>query len=428
MDSGTRALPQDGLSFDVNLATRRPRLSPDSLMSRPLRRLAQALLARLQAGSIELRLPDGTRLHGEGTAPGPAASIHLHRWRPLLRMLLRGDIGLAESYRDGDWSTPDLTALLEAGIRNDTGWDDELAAAWPLRLLLQLGHRRRDNTRRGSRRNIAFHYDLGNDFYRHWLDPDLVYSSGIYRRADDTLEQAQAAKLRRVAELLELPAGDAPARVLEIGCGWGALACALAHTADAHVTGLTLSSEQLAHAQERVVREGLSDRIDLRLQDYRAPEGHGEYDRIVSIEMIEAVGERHWPTYFRTLHDRLKPGGVAVIQAITIDDARFEHYRRNVDFIQRFIFPGGMLPSPGALQRETERAGLQLTASETFGPSYAATLVEWRRRFRQAWPAIAALGFDARFGRLWEYYLSYCEAGFRSGRVDVGLYTLQRPS
>ncbi|MEC5398589.1 cyclopropane-fatty-acyl-phospholipid synthase family protein [Uliginosibacterium sp. H1] len=425
MDSGTRALPHDGLTFDAESASRAPRV-PRSLLGRSLTRLARELLDHVQAGRIELRLPDGQRLHGEGATHGPEAAIHLHRWRPLWRMLLRGDIGLAESYRDGDWSTPDLTALLEAGIRNDATWDNRLAAAWPLRLLLRLMHLRRDNTRRGSRRNIAFHYDLGNDFYRQWLDADLIYSSGIYRRTDDTLEQAQAEKLRRIVELLRLPAGDAPVDVLEIGCGWGALACSLAQTSGARVTGLTLSSEQLVHAQQRVEREGLAGRVDLRLQDYRAVDG--QYDRIVSIEMIEAVGERHWPTYFRTMYERLKPGGIAVIQAITIDDERFEHYRQNVDFIQRFIFPGGMLPSPGALHRETTCAGLELEASETFGASYAATLVEWRRRFRTAWPQIAALGFDAAFARLWEYYLCYCEAGFRSRRVDVGLYVMRRPA
>jgi len=211
--------------------------------------------------------------------------------------------------------------------------------------------------------------------------------------------------------------------VLEIGCGWGAMALEIARRHPARLTGLTLSAEQLAHAQRGVDAAGVADHVELRLQDYR--DVRGEFDRIVSIEMLEAVGERYWPVYFETLRERLRPGGVAVLQVITIADAHFDKYRRGADFIQRFIFPGGMLPSPGALQIQAERAGLTLRTAELFGASYAATLVEWRRRFLQWWPQIAALGFDDAFGRLWEYYLCYCEAGFRAGRVDVGLYTLE---
>lgn len=393
-----------------------------NLFTAALRRQLKKMLGSMQYGTLHLRLPDGHQLIACGTESGPEVTLVLHRWRPLLRMALSGDIGLAESYRDGDWSTPDLTQLLLWGIQNESAWTQSFSGAWPLKLFLRLFHLRRDNNERGSRRNIAFHYDLGNDFYRPWLDADFIYSSGIYRRAGDTLEAAQAEKLARVVQLLQLP-GE-PAHVLEIGCGWGALACRLAGQPEVKVTGLTLSTEQLAHARQRVAEEGLGQRVDLRLQDYRHVQG--QFDRIVSIEMIEAVGERHWPTYFATLRDRLKPGGIAVIQSITIADTQFEHYRQNVDFIQRFIFPGGMLPSPRALQREAARAGLEFAEAETFGPSYAATLVEWRRRFRAAWPDIKALGFDDAFGRLWEYYLCYCEAGFRSGRVDVGLYTLRR--
>ncbi len=392
----------------------------------PLRRWLAGLLDRLAVGELSVVLPDGSELRGRGARPGPSAGIVLQRWRPLWRLALRGDIGLAESYRDGDWSSPDLVALLELGARNEAAWQGRSSAAAPLRWLQRLTHRARDNTRRGSRRNIAFHYDLGNRFYRPWLDGDLVYSSGLYRQGARTLEEAQAAKLERVIELLELPAADdgAPApRVLEIGCGWGALARALARRGAA-VTGLTLSTEQLAHAREQVAHDGLDGRTELRLQDYRDVDG--TFDRIVSIEMIEAVGERFWPTYFRTLHDRLRPGGTAVIQSITIDDAAFDGYRRGADFIQHFIFPGGMLPSPSALRREAARAGLSFEVAETFGADYATTLAEWRRRFVAAWPTIAPLGFDEPFRRLWEYYLCYCEAGFRCGRVDVGLYRLRR--
>ena len=384
---------------------------------RPLRRLLARLLRSLSHGALGVQLPDGSRVEGRGAAEGPEASIALKRWRPLARLLLQGDLGLAASYRDGDWTTPDLSALLEFGIRNEASWGRVLEGSWFARRLGDLFRMSRANTRRGSRRNIAFHYDMGNDFYAQWLDPALIYSSALYASGDESLEAAQAAKLDRILALLDL----APqATVLEIGCGWGALAAALAARHGARVTGRTLSTEQLAHARQQVREQGLGD-VDLRLQDYRDVEGR--YDRIVSIEMLEAVGERYWPQYFDTLRERLEPGGSGVLQVITIADEHFDRYRGSTDFVQRFIFPGGKLPSVSAMKAQAGRAGLVLQAAESFGASYALTLAEWRRRFHAAWPAIAALGYDDAFRRLWEYYLCYCEAGFRSGRVDVGLFT-----
>ena len=397
-----------------------------ALLAWPLRRLLRRLLHDLVCGSIDITLPDGGRLSGRGALPGPHASIALRRWRTLARLALAGDIGLAESFRDGEWTTPDLTALLEFGIRNESGWGDRLDAAWPARWLYRALHVARTNTPRGSRQNIAFHYDLGNDFYALWLDPELIYSSALYRDPAQSLEEAQAAKLERVASLLRLDGLPADARVLEIGCGWGAMALRLARTHPAQVVGLTLSNAQLAHGRRQLVAAGIAEQVELRLQDYR--DVRGVFDRIVSIEMLEAVGERYWPIYFKTLRERLRPGGVAVIQVITIADAHFEKYRRGADFIQRFIFPGGMLPSPAAMRTAAEGAGLTMATEERFGASYATTLVEWRHRFAKAWPQISALGFDEEFRRLWEYYLCYCEAGFRSGRVDVGLYRLQHVS
>lgn len=388
---------------------------------RPLHGLLRRLLRHLQCGSLSISLPGGQRLEGHGAAPGPAAAVVLHSWRPVWQMLLHGDIGLARSYRDGDWMTPDLTALLELGLHNEQAWGAALQASAPARWFHQLAHRLRANTRTGSRQNIAFHYDLGNAFYGQWLDRTMLYSSGLYAHPGATLEEAQARKLTRILALLDCPED---AEVLEIGCGWGALATELGQAAPAgRVTGLTLSTEQLAHARERVASAGLQDRVDLRLQDYRDVEGH--FDRIVSIEMLEAVGERYWPAYFDTLRARLKPGGTAVVQVITIAEDRFEQYRRHPDFIQRFIFPGGMLPTVRALGKEAARAGLTLETAETFGASYALTLAAWRARFLAAWPTIEPLGFDDAFRRLWTYYLSYCEAGFRTGRVDVGLYVLR---
>jgi len=386
----------------------------------PLRRL----LARVRHGRLSLTLPDGTRLEATGALPGPQAALHLHRWRPLLRLLLEGDVGLAFSYRDGDWSTPDLCELLCFGAANEAAFGRAVESRGPARWFGRWLHRRHANTRRGSRDNIAFHYDLGNDFYARWLDASMLYSSALFD-ADDpaqTLEAAQQRRLERIVELLDMREG---ASVLEIGIGWGTLAATLAGRFASRVTGVTLSREQLAFARERAAWAGVAPQLDLRLQDYRDLEGR--YDRIVSIEMIEAVGEAYWPTYFAVLRDRLASGGTALLQAITIDAAHFERYRSTPDFIQRCIFPGGMLPTPERIAEEAARAGLVVTHAERFGLGYARTLAEWRRRFLAEWPAIEALDrrFDLRFRRLWEYYLCYCEAGFRAGRVDVGLYRLQ---
>ena len=381
----------------------------------------QWLLSRTRHGRLALGLPNGRTLDILGSEPGPQASLQLRRWRALHRLFLQGDLGLALAFRDGDWDTPDLLALLEFGLANEAAWGSLLDGSRPARWLARLAHRLRANSRRGSRHNIAFHYDLGNGFYRQWLDDSMLYSSALYSGApDDTLEAAQARRLERILQMLDTPAGG---EVLEIGCGWGTLAATLAQRHGARVTGLTLSSEQLAFAQERAQAWGVADQLDLRLQDYR--DVQGQYDRIVSIEMIEAVGEAWWPTYFNTLRQRLKPGGVAVLQAITIADDRFESYRQGADFIQRCIFPGGMLPSPRVLREQAARAGFEIEEEQCFGESYARTLAEWRRRFLAAWPAIQAQGFDEAFRRLWLYYLCYCEAGFRSGRVDVGLYRLR---
>lgn len=393
-------------------------LLPSTPAFAPLRKL----LARTRFGSLVLTLPNGSRLEAAGREAGPQASVRLHRWRSLARLALQGDLGLALAYRDGDWDSPDLVALLEFGLANESAWGTLLGGSGPARWLARLSHLARTNSRRGSRHNIAFHYDLGNDFYRRWLDDSMLYSSALYDDTPgDTLEAAQARRLDRIVEMLDTPPGG---EVLEIGCGWGTLAATLAQRHQARVTGVTLSTEQLAFARERARAWGVADQLDLRLQDYR--DVSGRFDRIVSIEMIEAVGEAYWPTYFDSLHKLLKPGGVVVLQAITIDDTRFDGYRKSADFIQRCIFPGGMLPCPRVLHEQAARAGFVIEEVQCFGEGYARTLAEWRHRFLNAWPDIETLGFDAAFKRLWTYYLCYCEAGFRAGRVDVGLYRLRR--
>jgi cyclopropane-fatty-acyl-phospholipid synthase len=383
----------------------------------PLRVVAEALLRRtlrgLAFGQLIVETPAGERLSFEGARPGQQARLTIHRWRGLWRLISGSDIGFAEGYLSGDWSSPNLTALLRFACDNEAA----LTTLNPTLPWLKIRHVLNRNTRRGSRRNIAAHYDLGNDFYEQWLDPGMNYSSAIFSSATQTLEDAQNEKLDRVLELLNLSGGE---RVLEIGCGWGSLAERMLQRHDCTLTGLTLSTEQLAFAQRRLRERGLLDRSDLRLQDYR--DVRGTFDRIVSIEMLEAVGEAYWPTYFKILRDRLLPAGEAVLQVITIDERRFDLYRRRPDFIQKYIFPGGMLPTTQIIEREAAKIGLRLVTNELFGSSYARTLEEWQRNFQKAWPRIEALGFDERFKRTWDYYLSYCHAGFETAALNMGLY------
>jgi cyclopropane-fatty-acyl-phospholipid synthase len=379
------------------------------------------MVGELECGELVIETPAGDRLVFSGRRSGPLAKVTIHSWRCLWRLASSWDIGFAEAYSDGEWSSSNLVALLKLASHNS-------ALAEPLKLLrtprfwLRLRHAMNRNTRRGSRRNIASHYDLGNEFYQQWLDSGMSYSAGLFSSMNQTLEQAQDAKLDRVLSLLDLAGGE---KVLEIGCGWGSLAERILQRHDCTVVGVTLSTEQLAFTQRRLRSRALDERSDIRLQDYR--DVRGTFDRIVSIEMLEAVGEAYWPTYFRNLRDRLRPGGVGVLQVITIDEDRFEDYRRRPDFIQKYIFPGGMLPTTEIIERETAKSGLKLVAKDFFGDGYARTLEEWRRRFLQSWPAIEALGFDERFKRTWEYYLAYCQAGFETGAINVGLYKVVRP-
>ena len=381
-------------------------------------RLVERAIPALPAGQLRLTLPNGAVIERRGDRSGPDAVMAVHRWRALWRMLRDGEHGFADSYLDGDWSTPELGHLLELCLHNEAvltgkGAFDRLGL-----VRNRLQHWLRGNSRRGSRRNIAAHYDLGNDFFRPWLDDGMNYSSALYANCD-TLERAQSAKLDRAAALLDLSGGE---RVLEIGCGWGALAERLIRHYGAHVSGITLSTEQLAYARTRLAGEVEGGRADLRLQDYR--DVAGRFDRIASIEMIEAVGERYWPSYFGKIRDCLAHGGVALLQAITIDERRFAAYRQRPDFIQRHIFPGGVLPTFAIIEREAARAGLKLVHHEEFSDSYVRTLREWRDRFLRAWPKIEPLGFNDRFRRTWEFYLAYCEVGFRVGTINVGFYKL----
>jgi cyclopropane-fatty-acyl-phospholipid synthase len=378
--------------------------------------LLRRYLKAAQVGTLTVQLPSRVTLHHKGSRPGPEAALIMRRWRALWRMMFGGSLGLARAYIDNDCRSPDIRALLDFGMQNEEFLIKSAPGSRRTRVLERLRLLRRANTRRGSRRNIAAHYDLGNDFYALWLDRGMNYSSALFRHETQTLEEAQDSKLQRIVDLLEVEPGQ---RVLEIGCGWGPLAERLITRHGASVTGLTLSAEQLAFAQARLRGRAPAADCDLRLQDYRDVDGR--YDRAVSIEMIEAVGECYWPIYFDKLRRSLSDTGFAVLQAITIAESRFANYRRRPDFIQRYIFPGGMLPTLDIIRREATRAGLRLIESQSFGASYAKTLAEWRRRFLRAWPEIETLGFDDRFRRMWEYYLSYCEVGFAAGAIDVSL-------
>ncbi|MEX0374898.1 class I SAM-dependent methyltransferase [Spiribacter pallidus] len=391
----------------------------------PLPVAARILLgwfSRLRRGRMEGQMPDGEPFLIQGAEPGPTGSIRLHRpTRMVARIATRGSVGFAESYMAGDWSSADTAHLLELMLRNEDAFSRNMEPHWLHRLRLALRHRGRSNTRRGSRRNIAAHYDLGNEFYRHWLDETMTYSAAIFEHPDQPLAEAQRHKYQQLLDAIGARPGE---HILEIGCGWGGFAMEAARRG-IRVTGLTLSTEQLAWARSRIAEAGFSDLVELRLQDYR--DTAGQFDHAVSIEMLEAVGEDYWPAYFRMLHDRIRPGGRVGLHGITIDEPRYEDYRRRPDFIQRYIFPGGMLPSPTRLEQECRAADLAVADSTGLGQHYAATLLQWDSRFVRALPEIRALGFDERFINMWRYYLAYCYAGFRTGTIDVKRLVLTRP-
>lgn len=378
-----------------------------------LRRLVERIGA-LRRGSLRLLLPDGTVRLLRGSEPGPAADLQIHSTRLAVRTLLGGSVGFAESYLAGEWDSTDLVALLELFDRNADAWGGSYYGSRALALLRRLRHALRANNRPMARRNIRAHYDLGNDFFAAWLDPTMLYSSALFEDGAEDLEAAQLAKCRHLARLIDLRPGH---RLLEIGSGWGAFAILAAREFGARVTSLTISPAQAEYARRRVQEAGLADRVEIRLEDYR--DTRGRFDRIASIEMLEAVGEAYWPVFFARLRDRLEPGGIVGLQLITIADRWFEAYRSNPDFIQTYIFPGGMLPSPSVLTRQYRAAGLVPTAERCFGADYARTLALWRARFENAWPELRSRGFDERFRRLWRYYLAYCETGFRTASIDV---------
>jgi cyclopropane-fatty-acyl-phospholipid synthase len=374
------------------------------------RRFVRGFQGRFRAGTLHYVLPNGATGTIHGAEEGPEGTIVLRRWRAVRRLVFRGSLGFAEAYLDGDWESPDLATFIEVVARNAV--NQRVGTFWQ-RVFDRIRHSRRSNTKNGSRRNIAAHYDLGNDFYAKWLDPSMTYSSAVYPEDAELLEDAQSTKYGRLLDLVSAKPGE---RVLEIGCGWGGFAEFAARRGVA-VTGITISPAQYEFAQKRIANAGLSDLVEIRLCDYRDIEG--SFDHVVSIEMIEAVGESYWPVYFERIARCVRRGGRVAIQAITTHDEHFAHYRRRADFIQTYIFPGGMLPCRSALREQAQRVGLNWLQDDGFALHYARTLGEWREKFLASWPSIRTMGFDERFRRLWEFYLASCEGSFRARGIDV---------
>jgi cyclopropane-fatty-acyl-phospholipid synthase len=388
-------------------------------------RTALKMLLRLKHGTLTVRLPDGS-LQRFGSGGAPTASLHLHNWNPCSAALRSGDIGFAESYIAGDWTTPHLTELLQVFILNRKEVEDAIYGSWLGRLAYRIKHLLNRNTKANSQKNIHAHYDLGNAFYELWLDGTMNYSSAIFATPDTTMEEAQHAKVRRALNMAQVKSGD---RVLEIGCGWGALAEMATAEFGASLVGVTLSTEQLDWARQRMARLGTAPLADLRLQDYRdigktTPDA--PFDAVCSIEMVEAVGREYWPEYFQTVHRLLKPGGHACIQSIVMADELWERYITSTDFIQQYIFPGGCLPCPREFRAQADAAGFDVVDEFAFGQDYARTLRLWREDFMAQESRVLQLGFDKRFIRIWEFYLSYCEAAFAEANTSVVQFTLRK--
>ncbi len=380
------------------------------------------MASSLRFGRIDFILPDGRHFRAEGPNPGPMAELHVHNPDLFARLIREGDLGFCDAYLDGWWSTPDLQAFMDFIHADNEDVYDGFPGMGLVRAFEQLRFWLQRNSRGQARKNISYHYDLGNDFYGLWLDDTMSYSSAIFRDPQQSMEAAQIEKYKSMVDEMGAQPGD---HVLEIGCGWGGFAEYAAAERGLRVTCLTISEEQFKYAVGRIEKAGLSDKVTFKLQDYR--DEKGIYDGIVSIEMFEAVGEQYWPIYFETVRERLKPGKTATFQIITVAHRRWKVYKRGVDFIQKYIFPGGMLPSPVVLREQIEKAGLAVEKSVEFGKSYDITLRRWHETFNLKWDQIAAMGFDERFRRMWNFYLTSCAATFDSGNCDVTQITVRKP-
>ena len=382
-----------------------------------------AMAQEMQNGQVDFVLPDGRCFRATGKNPLPIAEIRIHNNDLFARLIREGDLGFSDAYLDEWWSTPDLQAFMDVAHANEDIYDS-FPGMGLIRKFESLRFWLQRNSKKQARKNISYHYDLGNDFYRLWLDDTMTYSSALFEDGfQQSLEAAQTAKYASMVDQMGVSAGD---HVLEIGCGWGGFAEYAAKERGLKVTCLTISKEQFNYAKERIENAGLADVVQFKLQDYR--DERGTYDGIASIEMFEAVGEQYWPSYFNTLHACLKPGCQATLQIITVPDRRWKVYKRGVDFIQKYIFPGGMLPSPTVLKQQVENAGLAVEKSIEFGKSYDVTLRRWHTTFNEKWEEIARMGFDERFKRMWDFYLTSCASTFDSGNCDVTQITVNRPA
>jgi cyclopropane-fatty-acyl-phospholipid synthase len=381
-----------------------------------------AMAEAMNYGRLDVVLPDGRRFRAEGKNTGPIAEMVVHNEDVFARLIREGDLGFCDAYLDEWWSTPDLMAFMDLIHADNEAMYDGFPGQGLVRMYEQMRFWLQSNSKKQARKNISYHYDLGNDFYGLWLDETMTYSSALYKTGQESLENAQTLKYAQMVDEMGAVSGD---HVLEIGCGWGGFAEYAAKERGLKVTCLTISQEQLNYAVDRIEKAGLSEMVTFKLQDYR--DEKGLYDGIASIEMFEAVGEKYWPAYFETLRDRLKPGKNATLQIITVADRRWDVYKRGVDFIQKYIFPGGMLPSPSALRAEIAKAGLTEKNSIEFGPSYAVTCKRWFETFNDKWDQIAPMGFDDRFRRMWNFYLTSCAATFDSGNCDVTQITVTKP-
>ncbi|NOD87177.1 MULTISPECIES: cyclopropane-fatty-acyl-phospholipid synthase family protein [unclassified Ruegeria] len=381
------------------------------------------MLTNMEHGRLDITLPDGRTFRAEGTKPGPVAQVDVHDDDVFARLIREGELGFSDAYLDGHWSTPDLRSFMDVvHLGSETVYD-----GFTGKFLVQAYERLRfwlhRNNRAQAKKNISYHYDLGNDFYGLWLDETMTYSSAIFETGQESLEKAQTAKYASLVNEMGAKPGD---HILEIGCGWGGFAEYAAKERGLRVTCLTISQEQFKYAKERIEKAGLSDLVEFKLQDYR--DEQGQYDGIASIEMFEAVGQKYWPVYFETVRERLKPGAQATLQIITVGDHRWDYYKNGVDFIQKYIFPGGMLPSPSILRQQIDQAGLSVVNSKEFGKSYDLTLRRWYETFNDKWDQIAEMGFDERFRRMWNYYLTACGAAFDTSNCDVTQITIAKPS
>ncbi len=404
-------------SFIAKHLTRKSGYKPTRAM-----RLCLHLMSHITEGHLDVIMPNGKTLRFGKPNGEPQALLRIHNDRLAKRFLIKGRLGFCESYIDGDWSSPNITTLFELFMRNAQSLQNRLKGKSWARFISYILHILQPNSKAGSKKNIYRHYDIGNDFYKAWLDPSMTYSSAFFKTGKESLQEAQYAKYQEMIDRLELKPEH---HLLEIGCGWGGFAEYAAKTVGCKITCITISKAQLKYAKARIEKAGLSDKVDIRFEDYRDTEG--TFDRIASVEMFEAVGEAYWPTFFETLKNRLKPSGRAVLQIITIRNEDFNDYRRSADYIQRYIFPGGMLPSMNALKEQITNAGLTKGEHLTFGKDYAKTLNIWNKKFQTAWPKLKGGELDTRFKRLWEQYFSYCEAGFNMGTIDVIQIAIDKP-